>query len=199
MLRAIRLLKSESVDAADARQFAFRLLADDVPERWLHVQGVAATAKRFAPLLEDWETLVMAGYLHDIGYSPKLPKVGFHPLDGARYLRDHGWPHAVVNLVANHSNAEVQARIRGFDHLLEAEFPYDPDLPHRYLQYCDLSVDTDGRPVSLDKRLAGMFGRHSHNEDMTAHLHAAEPRLRQLVFEIDDVLSRAAMLDSLSA
>lgn len=178
---------------------AYWLLADDVPERWLHVQGVAATAKRFTPLLDAWEALVMAGYLHDVGYSPKLPRVGFHPLDGARFLRDDGWPDAVVNLVANHSNAEIQARINGFADVLMAEFPYDADLPHRYLQFCDLSVDINGRPVSFDDRLAGMFARHRHNEEMTRHLTEAEPRLRQLMAEVDDELTRAATLQSLPA
>lgn len=170
-----------------------------MPGRWLHVQGVAATAKRFAPLLDDWDILVMAGYLHDIGYSPKLPRAGFHPLDGARYLQANGWPDAVVNLVAHHSNSHIQARIRGFADVLHTEFPHDPDLPHHYLHYCDLSVDIEGRPVSLDRRLAGMFDRHGHNEDMTRHLTEVAPRLRELVAEIDAELSRAATLEALSA
>jgi hypothetical protein len=33
---------------------------------------------------------VAAAWLHDIGYAPAIAEsgTGFHPLDGARYLRD---------------------------------------------------------------------------------------------------------------
>lgn len=182
---------------ADARQLAFWLLADDLPDRWLHVKGVAATAKRLAPLLDDWETLVMAGYLHDIGYSPKLPRVGFHPLDGARYLKANGWPAGVINLVANHSNAEMQALINGFAPALYEEFPYDPDLPHLYLQYCDLSVDVDGRPVSLDVRLAGMLDRHRYSQGMTKQVTETAPGLQELVADVDEELRRAGTCEAL--
>jgi HD superfamily phosphodiesterase len=34
--------------------------------------------------------LVAACYLHDIGYALALARGGFHPLDGARFLRALG-------------------------------------------------------------------------------------------------------------
>jgi HD superfamily phosphodiesterase len=34
------------------------------------------------------DLLEAAAWLHDIGYSPEIAVSGFHPLDGARYLRD---------------------------------------------------------------------------------------------------------------
>ncbi len=41
-------------------------------------------------LMEDQQTLVVAAYLHDIGYAPSLAIEGFHPLDGARFVREQG-------------------------------------------------------------------------------------------------------------
>ena len=32
--------------------------------------------------------MTAAAWLHDIGYAPAVDDTGFHPLDGARYLRD---------------------------------------------------------------------------------------------------------------
>jgi hypothetical protein len=44
--------------------------------------------------------MVMAAWLHDIGYAPELAVTGFHPLDGARFLRRAGADGQVVSLVA---------------------------------------------------------------------------------------------------
>lgn len=52
---------------------------------------------------------------------------GFHPLDGARYLRSVGAPDRVVNLVAHHSCALVEAQLRGLaDELVEFEDEQSP-------------------------------------------------------------------------
>jgi hypothetical protein len=56
----------------------------------------------------DAELLEGAAWLHDIGYSPELVDT-FHPLDGARYLRDvcHA-DEKLCGLVAHHSYDERQ-------------------------------------------------------------------------------------------
>jgi putative nucleotidyltransferase with HDIG domain len=67
-----------------ARELAEKLLADPLPQRWAHVQGVAATARRLALILgEDAELIEVAGWLHDIGYASEVTRTGFHALDGA--------------------------------------------------------------------------------------------------------------------
>jgi hypothetical protein len=67
-----------------AREIAQRVLADVLPRRWAHTQGVAAQARVVGPAL-DWDTdlIEIAAWLHDIGYAPALAVTGFHPLDGA--------------------------------------------------------------------------------------------------------------------
>jgi len=51
--------------------------------------------------------------LHEIGYTPELVETGFHPLDGARYLRRVGLDGPVVSLVAYRSCAQIEADVRG--------------------------------------------------------------------------------------
>src|ERR1039457_5359244 len=85
-----------SVDLMDiltawAQSLARTLLADALPRRWSHVQGVAARARSLAPAVgADADLLEAAAWLHDIGYLPELAATGLHGLDGARYLRDAG-------------------------------------------------------------------------------------------------------------
>jgi YD repeat-containing protein len=57
--------------------------------RWAHVQAVAEQASRIAPAVlppAERETLIVAAWLHDIGYAPALASTGLHPLDGAQHL-----------------------------------------------------------------------------------------------------------------
>jgi HD domain len=60
--------------------------------RWSHVRQTGELARRIARVVPpaDRDLLVAAAYLHDVGYAPELAKTGFHPLDGARWIRDHG-------------------------------------------------------------------------------------------------------------
>src|SRR4051794_20624442 len=79
-------------------------------QRWRHVKEVAARAEQVAAALgADSERLVSAALLHDIGYAPELAATGFHPLDGARYLRAADVDGVVARLVAHHSFAVVEA------------------------------------------------------------------------------------------
>lgn len=90
--------------------------------RWAHVQSVARLASRIAVVVPGDETvLVSAAYLHDIGYAPELALTGFHPLDGARFLRTAGHER-LARLVAHHTNARGEALLRGITDY-EEEFP----------------------------------------------------------------------------
>lgn len=78
--------------AAWATQVAEKELSVVLPRRWARSKGVAARAAGLGPVLTgNAGLLVAAALLHDVGYAPRLVKTGFHPLDGARFLRDeHG-------------------------------------------------------------------------------------------------------------
>src|ERR671915_2005335 len=111
--------------SAWASEIARELLEQPLPRRWAHTQGVARKARTLAPILgDDVALLEAAAWLHDIGYSPQIAVTGFHPLDGARYLRDVTCADDVVcRLVAGHSCAVIEAEQRGLAEELSREFP----------------------------------------------------------------------------
>ncbi|GAB3400925.1 HD domain-containing protein [Flindersiella endophytica] len=91
-----------------AERTARTLLADSLPQRRAHSQGVAAQARTLAPILgENADLIEAAAWLHDIGYAPRLVTVDFHP---PRYLRDSEQADELVcRLVARHSCAINEA------------------------------------------------------------------------------------------
>ena len=99
-----------------AKKIAEQHLAKAIPRRWSHVPAVGAKAEKIGVILfdaKDVAVLAAAAWLHDVGYAPDLAATGFHPLDGARWLRKDGFDDRVTNLVAHHSCAHVEAAERG--------------------------------------------------------------------------------------
>ena len=88
--------------------------------------------------------MTAAAWLHHIGYASPLRDTEFHQIDGARYLRRREVDERVVNLVAHHSCARVEAELRGLTSVLASEFPLDPSLPHDELCFCDLTTGPTG-------------------------------------------------------
>jgi HD superfamily phosphodiesterase len=124
------------------------------------VLGVVDRAHRIRGILEPTEgdVLLAAAYLHDIGYAPELARTGFHPLDGARYVRSRGHERLAC-LVAHHSGARYEAEERGLE-LELGEFPAEDTLVARALTYCDLTTGPDGRQVEARARLADVVVRY---------------------------------------
>src|SRR6266568_6570697 len=145
-----------------AEATARQLLARQLPRRWAHTQGVAATAQTLAPVLgRDGDLVTAAAWLHDIGYAPAVAETGFHPLDGARHLRDaEGASRMLCRLVAHHSCAINEAAERGLACDLTAEFrPSRRDLADA-LTYCDMTTSPDGRRLLVGQRLAEIRARY---------------------------------------
>jgi putative nucleotidyltransferase with HDIG domain len=163
-----------------------------MPARWTHVAAVASTAETVARQLElDYETLVAAAWLHDIGYSPPLLDSGFHPLDGARYLRDKGWAGDVVQLVAHHSGAVLEAEERGLRGQLLAEFPFKPSAAMDALWYCDMTTGPAGQEMSVEERLAEIRARYGPGDVVTRFVERAEPELVAAVRRVEEQLAAA--------
>jgi putative nucleotidyltransferase with HDIG domain len=153
--------------ASWARDLARSLLAEALPRRWAHVQSVAAKAERAAASLTlSGEALVVAAWLHDVGYAPDAIDTEFHPLDGARYLAGLGASERVVNLVARHSYAILEAELRGVGHRL-AVFPDEEGPVRDALWYCDLTTSPDGEPVSARERIAEIKERYGPGDIVT--------------------------------
>ena len=163
--------------AAWAQDLARTLLADALPRRWAHVQGVAARARSLAPSVgRDTGLLEAAAWLHDIGYLPELAETGLHGLDGARYLRDiqHAEP-LLCRLVAHHSCAVIEAEERGLAHVLNREFAPPPQPLADALTFCDMTTSPDGERVPVNHRLAEIHDR-SARAIWSAARSAAPPR-----------------------
>jgi predicted hydrolase (HD superfamily) len=162
-----------------AAELARKLLEDPLPRRWAHVQGVAAQARSLAPILGgDANLLEAAAWLHDIGYSPELANTGFHPLDGARYLRDveHADP-MLCKLVANHSCAILEAEERGLADVLSTEFPSPGPKLNDALAYCDMTTTPTGNVVTVHDRLSEIVERYGPQDVVTRFIRRAEPEL----------------------
>lgn len=162
-----------------AYPLAESLLAKPLPRRWRHCQGVAERARTIALTLgQDSELLEAAAVLHDIGYAPDLAKTGFHPLDGARYLRDVAdADERVVNLVAHHSCAWMEAEARGLREELESEFPRDREYLNDALCYCDMNTTPHGTPTNPVDRINEIAGRYGPDSLIGRFIRRAEPEI----------------------
>ena len=179
-----------------AQQLARALLQQPLPRRWAHVQGVAARARSLAPVLgADADLLDSAAWLHDIGYAPGLAATGFHPLDGARYLRDTQHADTMLcRLVAHHSCAIIEAGERGLADVLRREFEPPPDLLGSALTFCDMTTSPDGEPVPADRRLAEIHDRYGPGHLVSRSIQRATPTILRAVEQVQDITARSAQL-----
>jgi HD superfamily phosphodiesterase len=147
-------------------------LAAALPRRWAHVQAVAAVAARLGAQLDDDEdTLVTTAWLHDVGYAPQLAVTGFHPLDGARFLRDGGAPPRLVNLVACHSAAATEADELGLSAEL-GEFEDERSLTRDLLWYADMTTGPDGQRMPFTERMVEVRERYDSDHYVNRALYA---------------------------
>jgi len=189
------------IDTGKAHDIARSLLEEPLPRRWAHVQGVADTARSLAPILrKNTELLVSAAILHDIGYAPRLTDTGFHPLDGARYLRDvEDAEPMLCRLVAHHSCAIIEAGERGLAGQLAREFKAAPrDLADAMI-YCDMTTGPDGRRMPIEQRLADIRTRYGPTDLVTRAIARSAPQLEAATHRIarklraNSTMPRAAM------
>ncbi|MDX3851055.1 HD domain-containing protein [Streptomyces sp. AK02-01A] len=163
-----------------------------LPRRWAHSQGVAARAVELGNILgEDSDLLVAAATLHDVGYAARLALTGFHPLDGARFLRDeHGADDRLVRLVANHSFALLEAEERGLRDVLEAEFPLlDDQRLVDALVYCDMTTTPDGEVTSVEARLTEITTRYGADSLVGRFIRRAAPDIVAAVGRVEAALA----------
>jgi hypothetical protein len=161
-----------------AESNAKRLLSP-LGNRWLHVQQVAECARRIAAAVpaDDRDLLVAAAFLHDVGYAPSLAITGFHPLDGARWVRSQGQSRRLACLVAHHSCALYEARVRGFHDVLLAEFEPEESSTYDALVFCDITTGPDGKTLSFDERIEDIYKRYGPDHEVSRALNSSRPCL----------------------
>lgn len=182
--------------ATPARELARSLLECGLPVRWAHSRGVAGQAVALRRLLpQHADLLEAAAWLHDIGYASPLVVTGFHPLDGARYLRDTRFGDPTLwTLVAHHTCAQIEAQARGLGETLAAEFPLggvDPFLVAA-LTYCDMTTGPDGNPVGVEERITEILSRYGPEDVVHRAIAQATPILCRQTTQIATALDAVA-------
>jgi hypothetical protein len=169
---------------AEAERVARELLADD-PKRLRHDVAVGENARRVVARLRTTaataDLAVAAAFLHDVGYAEALKQTGFHPIDGARYLRERGWE-PIARIVAHHSQAFLQARQKG---LSLADFPPHRGLAQDAVDYCDVRTGPDGSTVSARERLDEIVRRHGPDSIQGREMGRRRPLVERLVRRVE--------------
>ena len=177
------------IDVSGAIGLAEAKLATSLPRRWRHVRSVARRARWAAKQLALSDALVAAAWLHDIGYAPDLVETGFHPLDGARYLRRMDVDGQVVSLVAYHSCARIEADVRGLGVELASEFSPADSLLSDVLLYCDMTTGPDGDFVRPAGRLVEIRGRYGPDHEVTRFVERAASQILATAGRVQELLA----------
>nr|WP_269441619.1 HD domain-containing protein [Jatrophihabitans sp. SB3-54] len=179
-----------SNDESWAQATARRLLSE-VGGRYPHSACVATRAAEAACVLlssSDAELVTAAAWLHDVGYSPDLVQTGFHPLDGARWLRTKGVAESVCRLVAWHTSAFAEATERGMTNLLLAEFPRPDEKSLRVLTWADLTSSATGQPCTVEERVAEILARYPSHSPVYRTITAARAELTRIGSEVGQAI-----------
>ncbi|GAA2738833.1 HD domain-containing protein [Actinocorallia aurantiaca] len=173
-----------------AKDIAGELLAEILPRRWNHVQGVGTWAEKVSEHIPgSVGVLPAAAWLHDIGYAPLLVDTGFHPIDGARHLRRLGVDERIVCLVAHHTCAHIEADLRGLSGILRDEFSHERSDVADALCFCDMTTSPDGDRVEVLARLTEIRSRYGPGDLVTQFIDIAEPEILATAERISGLLA----------
>jgi len=146
------------------------LFAEHLP-RLAHMRDAAAFARdlgaSFALHPNLGALLARSALLHDIGYAPALRQFGYHPLDGALFLAEHGEHPWVVEGVLRHSQADKKC---GLVPGVAEQYAGRPLLADaiwlvRAVTVADWRSAGVGSRVSFAKRFQDIALRNPHNPD----------------------------------
>lgn len=160
--------------------------------RLAHVRGVAAAADRLVSRIDpsDADALIAAAWLHDVGYAPSLRATGFHPVDGAVYVRAENFPPVVVSLVAYHTGAVFEAQERGLSDVL-AEFPQPPDFLLDLLTCADMKTGPDGSAVCPEDRISEILSRYPVEDPVHRAIERSAPALLAAAARVEALAEQA--------
>ncbi|QFZ16591.1 HD domain-containing protein [Saccharothrix syringae] len=182
------------MDYQASARLAASLLATELPRRWSHVQGVAKRAVSISSMFEamDAEVLASAAILHDIGYSRRISKTNFHPLDGALYLASIGTSRRLCSLVANHTCAYREADLRGLSAEL-AEWDDEKTAVRDALWWADMTTTPDGLVTNVRERIEEIQARYGPGDLVSTFIQRATSELVDAVDRTEERLRAAGL------
>lgn len=173
----------------------------DSTNRRDHILAVADFAREVATAIHqkhpglavDIDEIERAALLHDIGYLPavkeylckytELLPTGWHPVDGAYFLRSRG-EERLADLIEGHGNSLEVAKLQ---HL--ATFTISTDLAAMIITFCDCQTDPTGKRVDYESRLEEIkLRKGASSVEVLAH-EQAKPRIRQIIEEIKNLIA----------
>jgi hypothetical protein len=165
-----------------------------LPRRWKHVLGVARRARSVGRIFsdEDADVLASAAILHDIGYCNSVKVTGFHPLDGAIFLRDQEISTRVCALVAHHSCAYREAELRGLSSELNA-WPDEGTSIRDALWWADMTTSPDGGPTNVHDRIEEIHKRYGKQHLVSTFINLATNELVAAVERTEERLQAAGL------
>ncbi|MBN9792521.1 phosphohydrolase [Pseudonocardia sp. TMWB2A] len=181
----------ETPTPGEARSLAQQLL-EPLHRRWAHVQAVAEKARELSPAVDeqDRELLVVAAWLHDIGYSPDVRDTGSHQIDGAAYLERLGYPDRLCALVAHHSAASYEVAHRGLgDRLAHWECERSPVSDA--LWTADMTTGPAGQRMGYPERLEEILERYEPDSVVARAMTAARTSIEIAIDQTMIRLERA--------
>ena len=94
----------------------------------------------------------------------------------------------MVNLVAYHSCAQIEADVRGLGAELASEFsPAEPSLSDALL-YCDMTTGPDGGYVRPADRLVEIRGRYGPDHEVTRFVERAASEILTIAGRVEEML-----------
>jgi putative nucleotidyltransferase with HDIG domain len=103
--------------------------------------------------------LFYAGLFHDIGKSEKLARIGFHPLDGARFMQQIR-EDDIAYLVARHTGASEEALALDISLAPWTEEREEMVDLERSLARADLTTSPKGEDISFAARILDVKKRY---------------------------------------
>lgn len=147
-------------------------------------KAAAETIKRRHPEIEiDPDFVYCAALLHDIGYAESIAQTGFHPLDGYNFLCRSGYPDLAAAIVG-HSSAPEHAQLSGIS------LPdINDSVTAKIITYCDAHIKQGGAEVTYQERVNDIVSRYGTDSITVQACHRADPRIRAIISEIEQLLS----------
>lgn len=162
--------------------------------RYRHILGVVRLMENLLPSLpipDDWKPmLIQACYLHDIGYSPKLQRYGFHPLDGAIFAAQQQFAQPIVAAVLFHSCAYEAVKEERNPEMLTIYEKHDSlltDQDRCFIQlvtYCDIQTSPTGETITFQERLDEIITRYGLDHPVSQMMQKNKSYYEELIRQV---------------